>query len=169
MNTIKRFFVVLTVLPFVLAACSGAEAPTDAKAPSSIPPSLDRTSYEAGAAAKALIDELLLGAPASDESWAAVYGDGPNEIMMAASGFADDAAAFSTFSKMEAALGKASGDYKDVKARTIEYQPGLQMRDDKNRYTFVFTKGRWVVAIRTIVQNLPSGVTAVEWVPAATS
>ena len=169
MNTIKRFLTILVAAPFVLAACSGAEAPTDAQAPTSIPPSLNRTSHETGTAAQATLDGLQLGVTASSECWAAVFGSGPNEIFMAASGYDNDAAATAALTRVESAMGKPSDRYKDFAARTIEYEPGFQVRDEKGRYTFVYAKGRWIVTIRTIVQNLPSGVTSVEWVPAVAS
>ena len=141
MNIYKRIRVLCLVLPLVLSACAGAETPEKPQAPGNIPPSLERTDYQTGDAAKALLADIHMEGPAGSECWVATYGEGSNQIWMAASGFATPEAAAASLTKMQTKLANGTDVYSKLEPKTLEYIDGFQMKDDKNRLVFVFNKG----------------------------
>ncbi|MCA9729015.1 MAG: hypothetical protein R3E12_02210 [Candidatus Eisenbacteria bacterium] len=124
-----------------------------------------RTNLAEGAEAKALINAIHMGSPASDESWVATYGE--DRLTIYASAFATPEEAAAQFGKMQARVARGTSRFSAATAGTIAQQAGFRMQDnEENKQVFNFQKGRWVVGIRGIAPDMEAAVFSIEWVDA---
>jgi hypothetical protein len=143
-----------------IAACGTGESKLNPSPPHSIA-QLAPVQHLEGRAAAEMIDDFHLGYPATDESWAASFGEG-DRIWMFAVGFPTAEEASSALARMKAAVAKGESGYPPFEDATIAQQVGYRTEDGE-RQLFVYSRGRWMVGIRAIVVDLEPAVASIVW------
>lgn len=145
-----------------LFACVG-QPELDAQAPAQIG-QMPQTSLSTGAQAKTLIDAHHLASPATEESWAATFGDG-DRVVIYATAFETPQQAATQYATMRTRLTQGTPRYSAASEARVAQQPGFRFQDTaEDKQIFVFQKGRWMIGIGAIAPDMEASVYSIEWV-----
>ena len=159
---VRALAVTLIVAAFI--GCGGESAP-DPQAPAQIG-EMKQTSLSTGARAKAIIDDLHMANPATQDSWVATFGEG-DRVVIYATAFETPEQAALNHRTMRTRLTMRTPRYSSAFDANVAQEQGFQFQDTAGGKTiFLMQRGRWMVGVSAIAPDLEAAVSSIVWADA---